>query len=171
MWWTDLCILSIDPVLECQFDQRGDIVRRLRPLVPQRVKADKSQLVERRNRGIRDQVLDRLQIRTLPATCKTLFNLASRQEPIPLDQSTKLSDNRNVFADVTAEFSKLRVLFDEPFHVLDRLDVRWSVSLGFRLVHLDVCLEVRSEVPKRGEMMSLEERVCAGRQRDLLRES
>jgi len=131
MWWTNLCILSINPVFECQFDQGGDVVCRLRPLVPQRVKADKSQLVERRDRGIRDQVLDGLQIRTLPTACKTLFNLAGRQELIPLDQSTKLPDNRNVFADVTAEFSELRVLFDEPFHVLDGLDIRWSVSLGF----------------------------------------
>ena len=144
MWWTDLGILSINTVLERQFDQGGDVVRGLCPLVPQRVKADKSQLVERKDRRICDQVLDRLQIRTLATACETLFDLASCQELIPLDQSAKLSDNRNVFADVTAKFPELWVLFDEPLHVLDGLDIRWSVGLGFRLVHLDVCLEMRS---------------------------
>jgi len=63
-----------------------------------------------------------------------------------------------MFADVTAEFPEFRVPFDEPFHVLDGLDVRWSVNLGFRLVHLDVGLEVRSEVSER-EVMCLEKRV------------
>ena len=130
--------------------------------MPQRVKADQPQLVERRNCGIHDQVLDRLQIRTLPATCKTLLNLAGRQELIPLDQSTKFSDDSNVFADVTAEFPEFGVLFDEPFHVLDGLNVRWSVSLGFRLIHLDVGLEVRAKVPERGEVVCLEESVRTG---------
>ena len=72
--------------------------------------------------------------------CKTLFNLASGQELIPLDQSAELSDNHDVFAEITAEFSELRVLFDEPLHVLDGLNARWSVSLGFRSVHRNVCL-------------------------------
>jgi hypothetical protein len=120
--WADLGILSIDTVLERQFYQGGDIIRRLRPLVPQRVKTDKPQLVERRDRGIRDQILDRLQIRTLTTACKTLFNLANYQELIPLHQPAEFSDNRNVFADVATEFSELGILFDESFHVLDGLD-------------------------------------------------
>jgi len=87
-----------------------------------------------------------------------LFNLASCQELVPLDQSTELSDNRSVFADVIAKFSELGVLFGEPFHVLDGSNVPWS-EVGFRLVHLDLCLGVRSEVPERGQVMRLEERV------------
>ena len=115
---TDFSILQADTVLECQFDQGGDITGRLRPLMPQRVKTDESQLVERRDRGIHDQVLYRLQICPLPTTCETLFNLANRQEFISLHQSAKFSDDRNVFTDVAAKFSELRVLFDEPFHIL-----------------------------------------------------
>ena len=117
------------------------------------MKAREPQLVERRDRGIRDQVLDRLQIRTLPTACKTLSNPTSRQKLVPLGQSTELSDNRNVFTDIGAGVSELRVLFEELFHVLDGLNVRWGVGLGYQLAHLDVCLEVRSEVTKRGRVM------------------
>ena len=90
--------------------------------MPQCVKTDKSQLVERRDCGIHDQVLNRLQIRTLTTTRETLFNFSNSQELISLHQPAEFSDDRNVFTDVAAKFSELGVFFDEPFHVLDGLD-------------------------------------------------
>jgi len=91
--------------------------------VPQCVKTDKFQLVERRNRGIHDQVLNRLQIRTLTTTRETLFNFSDSQKFIPLHQPAEFSNNRNVFTDIATKFSELRVFFNEPFHVLDGLNV------------------------------------------------
>ena len=91
--------------------------------MPQRVKTDEFQLVERVNRGIHDQVLNRLQIRTLTTTREALFNFSNSQELISLHQPAEFSNNRNVFTHVTAKLSELGVFFDEPFHVLNGLNV------------------------------------------------
>src|ERR1700738_243424 len=77
-------------------------------------------------------------------TCKTLFQLAHLEQSRALDSSRKLTDQRNMFRHIPRQPPKFRIILHKPFHIGNTLNVRITLRLGLKMIH--IFLDIGSQV-------------------------